>query len=445
MAGRGRRQHGRAGGSPRGLPGASRAARRPRRRHVVRTAGRGRTRLAAAAAVLLVTPAGAGAAAAAALPAPAAAAPGAVPVAVSRAGSAAAGERDWTREWGTAFSGPELPAGCGAYEGASGASGNAWSGEQVRVGSGTLRLTLERRTVNGRAWTSGGLGCFSRVQTYGRYEIRARVPAGTGLASSFVLWPLDGREQGSSGVRATTGRPAGSEQLRITNGYGAGSVAVSSPGRYADRFHEYVVEWRPSGFTVSVDGVQVGSSPRSYQQGRWLGILLGTGGPGLGVPGASTPLPATLLVDSVTVYRYTPGRGEDLSRTTLAERALIAERAERADQARRKAGGDANRTARTPAAAQPTGQPGGAPTAAPGEVPGRTDAVAAPVPSGPAAAAPAGVPAPGTATDVPFALTLGDSARPDSPGLPWAVAAAVGGLVVLVGVVRAAMRRHPPV
>jgi len=227
-----------------------------------------------------------------------------VPTGATGATGATPGPRgDWTWAWGGTFADGVLPPGCGPYQGMPGAGGAAWSAEQVEVRDGAVRIDLERRTTSGRRWTSGGIGCLSRIQTHGRYEIRARVPAGDGLETVLVLWAGEGDRRARTSVVLSGGSP---ERITVTDGDGTRSAGRTLRGLFSDAQHTYVLQWRPGGTSVEVDGNVVWTSTRSFDGPRWLGILLRTTGKG---PAPDAPLPATLVVDALAVYRYTPGRG----------------------------------------------------------------------------------------------------------------------------------------
>ena len=99
------------------------------------------------------------------------------------------------------------------------------------------------------------------AQTYGRFEVRAKMPVGTGLHSAFWMWPRDMAYGASSG------------EIDIAEWYGSypdfvsptlhmiDSNGVDNPeNTYCyvndaeEEFHTYAVEWQPSGFTFYYDG-----------------------------------------------------------------------------------------------------------------------------------------------------------------------------------------------
>jgi beta-glucanase (GH16 family) len=203
------------------------------------------------------------------------------------------------------FSGSDMPDGCEAYVGEYSAGKNAWSSRQVDVSGGLLQLALEKRRTSGQPYTSGAIGCWGWPQKYGRYEIKAKVPAGRGIDSSLTLWPA---KPGKGSEAAFTGMELlapGPETAYVTNGYGSRSENARVSGRYAGEFHTYVIEWAPSHVRMTVDGKEIFYSTRSYRGSRWLGLIVSNGDALTGVPDADTKLPAELQIDRVRISSYT--------------------------------------------------------------------------------------------------------------------------------------------
>ncbi len=198
----------------------------------------------------------------------------------------------------------------------------------ISVAGGALRLTARREAspftcddptgVFDTQYTSGmvstAAGRFS--QAYGRYEIRARVSSARvgGLQTSFWLWPLDAGKYGSW---------PGSGEIDIAELY----------SQYADRaipyvhylqpdpnvtnnncvignpedFHTYALEWTPSTMKVIYDGkpclTDTLAAGNPFDQPF---IVVLTQALGIGTNRfnpATTPLPATTVVDYVRVWR----------------------------------------------------------------------------------------------------------------------------------------------
>jgi beta-glucanase (GH16 family) len=212
----------------------------------------------------------------------------------------------WKPLFAADFSGPDLPAGCRAYDGPQrGSTASYFRPDDVAVRDGMLRLSMRRREFDGRPYTTGGLGCDQLAQIYGRYEFRARVPAGAGIDSFVTLWPDQAGHDKHASLVEILARP-GDEKAYLTNQYGTSATHQVVPGHYSDDFHTYVIEWAPSAFRVIVDGATRLSDTHVSNRSKWIGFAVTSGDRLTGVPDAATRLPAEFQVDFLRVYSYDP-------------------------------------------------------------------------------------------------------------------------------------------
>jgi beta-glucanase (GH16 family) len=215
----------------------------------------------------------------------------------------------WRPEFATDFSGGDLPAGCVPYDGPQGGeTASYFHSDEVGVSDGVLHLSMRRREVGGRPFTSGGLGCRGLVQTYGRYEFRARSPIGAGIDSFVTLWPAEAGNDKDATLVEILSRP-GAGKAYLTNQYGVGTTQVIVPGDYSGDFHTYTIEWAPTFFRVLIDGVPRLTDTHVSSKAKWIGFALSTGDKLTGVPDRATPLPADFQVDWLRVYSYDPLAG----------------------------------------------------------------------------------------------------------------------------------------
>lgn len=148
-----------------------------------------------------------------------------------------------------------------------------FSGDAVRLAGGTVTLSITRSelpTPDRRPAISGDL----RTNTtflYGRFEARARLPAGGGVVSTFQLfynffanpalerdwnllnleaWGVDPRRIHASVVHQEPSRPYISE-----------GAAAALPADASEAFHVYAIDWRPTSIDLYVDEVRVYSAP----------------------------------------------------------------------------------------------------------------------------------------------------------------------------------------
>ncbi|MBS1852027.1 MAG: glycoside hydrolase family 16 protein [Acidobacteria bacterium] len=202
--------------------------------------------------------------------------------------------------------------------------------ENVHVENGNLVITARRENFtapDGKiyAYTSARLktqGKFS--QKYGRFEARIKIPYGQGTWPAFwmlgddiqkVDWPQCGEIDIMENI--------GSELQKVYStlhgpGY-SGPEAISAPymlqgpGKFADQFHIFAVEWGQGKISFYVDGALVATqTPKNLPAGkRWVYdhpffVLLNfaVGGDWPGSPAADTVFPQSLLVDYVRAYRH---------------------------------------------------------------------------------------------------------------------------------------------
>ena len=132
-----------------------------------------------------------------------------------------------------------------------------WVPEAIQVSGGQAHITA-RRTQTG--YTSGIVTTFGTfAQTYGRFEIRFRMPAGAGLEAQFRLLPVPAGEFPSIDILDATGSdPATAlfatrwKDAQADRDYtGSHKVADLSTG-----FHIATVEWDEEKILWIVDGVE---------------------------------------------------------------------------------------------------------------------------------------------------------------------------------------------
>jgi hypothetical protein len=165
----------------------------------------------------------------------------------------------WRPLFATDFSGTDLPAECESYESPQGGpAASYYRPDEVAVAGGLPHLNMRRRDVDGRPFTTGGIGCRAVAQAY------------------------------------------------LTNQHGSGSSQVTVAGRHSDDFHTYTIEWSPSFFRVLIDGTIRMTDAHGSARDEWMGFAMSSGDRLTGVPDATTQLPAEFQVDALRVYAYDP-------------------------------------------------------------------------------------------------------------------------------------------
>ena len=166
-------------------------------------------------------------------------------------------------------------------------------------------------------YTSGLLTTqYSFSQTYGYFEIRAKLPAGKGLWPAFWLLPVDKtwppEIDALESFGAINAKNEGS--LNMIHYASHTTNTNESCGAWHDvgvditkDFHTYGVDWEPTGITYYFDGQPYVTCHPNPQANKPFYILvnLAVGGNGSwpGSPDASNVWPATMYVDYIRAYQ----------------------------------------------------------------------------------------------------------------------------------------------
>jgi beta-glucanase (GH16 family) len=204
-------------------------------------------------------------------------------------------------------------------------------GQHVAVGGGRLQLTLSYSQPGngcrslGLAFESGMVLSRGRfAQAYGRFTIRAQLPATPGVQPALWLYPQ----------QLTYGKWPRSGEIDIAEVFGSaaqtwphlhylGPTGELHPGKAcsvspnASGFHTYTVDWTPSAFAFRYDGVPCVTidrwtpaaplvAPEPFDQPFYVLLELATG-IGTNSPGPGMPVPQTMQVDYVRVWGRSHG------------------------------------------------------------------------------------------------------------------------------------------
>ena len=242
---------------------------------------------------------------------------------------------DWTLVWSDDFDGTALDAtrwsaqvGDGCDLGICGWGNNElqwYQASNATVANGLLTITARQESVGGKNFTSARIRTLGKGDwTYGRFEIRARLPRGQGLWPAIWMLPSDNVYGGwaASGEIDIT-ELVGHEPARVhgTLHYGGEAPANTSSGdwyqldsgTFADDFHVFALEWEDGEIRWYVDGDHYqtqtqwsssnGAYPAPFDQEFHLLLNVAVGGNWPGNPDLTTAFPQTMEVDYVRVYR----------------------------------------------------------------------------------------------------------------------------------------------
>lgn len=205
----------------------------------------------------------------------------------------------------------------------------------VSVANGTLHLTVRAEASpftcvdplgNYTTQYSSGMvstyGLFN--QAYGRFEVRAKLPPATvrGLQESFWLFP----QNPTYGAWPASGEIDFAEVYSLYPDraipyfhYNQGGTDPNVTNNYCliadiSQFHTYTVEWTPTAMTIIYDGTTclVNKTwnpsaplvrPQPFDQPFFLALTQALGITTNAFDPATTPLPATTLVDYARVWK----------------------------------------------------------------------------------------------------------------------------------------------
>jgi beta-glucanase (GH16 family) len=197
--------------------------------------------------------------------------------------------------------------------------------ENATVADGFLTITAREESFGGRSYTSARLRTRNQGDwTYGRFEMRAKMPIGQGIWPAFWMLPTDAiygtwAASGEIDIMEYLGHQP--EEVFGTIHYGgpfplnqsSSNGFTSGSGNFHDDFHEFVLEWEPCEMRWYVDGSLYatqtdwfsngGPYPAPFDQRFHLLLNVAVGGNWPGQPDATTQFPQQMIVDYVRVYQ----------------------------------------------------------------------------------------------------------------------------------------------
>ena len=141
------------------------------------------------------------------------------------------------------------------------------------------------------------------AQTYGHFEVRARLPRGKGLWPAVWMLPADHTWPPEIDVVESIGDPRTAYVTAHSKAVASKSVEVKVGD---DGFHTYAVSWDPQWLKWYLDGVETArqATPADMHKPMYLIANLAVGGKWPGAPDASTRFPASLDLDFVRIYQF---------------------------------------------------------------------------------------------------------------------------------------------
>jgi beta-glucanase (GH16 family) len=254
---------------------------------------------------------------------------------------------NWNITWSDEFNEASLNPKVWTYDTGGGGWGNSeleyytTSSQNSYLSGGLLHIAALRQATNGSSYTSARIkseGLYARK--YGRFEWRARLPAGVGFWPA--LWMLGANVNtagwpGCGEIDVVENR--GSDLTNVQGSLHSGSdetEVYTLPGGSVTNFHTYTLDWTTNAISFYVDGLRyetqtnwtssVGSYPVPFNQPFFIIMNLAVGGnyvnnPTMADINANSTFPGELQVDYVRVYDVTPPL--QLSASNLGGEVLI--------------------------------------------------------------------------------------------------------------------------
>jgi beta-glucanase (GH16 family) len=252
-------------------------------------------------------------------------------------------EEGWTLVWADEFEGTSPDPGKWEHQIGTGESEGLtdWGNDELqyytarpensRVEGGRLHITARRENFGDRHYTSARLRTREKGDwTYGRFEIRARLPKGRGMWPAVWMLPTDneyGRwaASGEIDIMELVGHEPATVHGTLHHGGSwpdnehSGSSYTLPSGDFSQDFHVFALEWEPGEFRWYVDGVHYQTQtewstdgfpfPAPFDRRFHLLVNLAVGGRWPGDPDATTAFPQELVIDYVRVYQRTAESG----------------------------------------------------------------------------------------------------------------------------------------
>ncbi len=245
-------------------------------------------------------------------------------------GSSAYG--NWNIVWSDEFNGTSINPNVWTYDTGAGGWGNNeleyYTSRSINsyVSGGLLHIVALKESYGGQSFTSARMKTQGLASwLYGRFEWRAKLPAGNGFWPALwflgtnitsVGWPGCGEMD----VMENSGSALGQVQGSLHSGSDETGFYYFPSGDSVTNFHTYVLDWSTNAFLFYVDGhlyetqtgwsSSIGSYPAPFNQPCFIIMNLAVGGNYVGNPSTATistngGFPGDMQVDYVRVYNMT--------------------------------------------------------------------------------------------------------------------------------------------
>lgn len=190
--------------------------------------------------------------------------------------------------------------------------------DPTEPGDGILTIAAnaspDPKLTDGLPYVSGLINTYGTFsQTYGYFEISAKVPAGQGLWPAFWLLPQSGNWPPEIDVLELLGHDpstyyVGAHWSDANGDHTYDTRAVSAGIDLSQGFHTYGTMWTANALTFYLDGTEVCTmqNPTGMNEPMYLLAGLAVGGNWPGAPDASTQFPAEFQIDYIRAWSLDP-------------------------------------------------------------------------------------------------------------------------------------------
>ena len=199
--------------------------------------------------------------------------------------------------------------------------------ENAFIRDGRLVIRAKREAFRGYEYTSAKLTTEGKASwTYGRFEIRARLPIGQGIWPAIWMmpepetqhgrWPIGGEIDIMEIIGSSPRTMFGTLHFGNPHHNSGAANQLEGDGTFADDFHVFAFEWEPGAMHWFLDGKHFNTEtnwftsapgamwPAPFDRPFFLILNVAVGGKWPGYPDQTTPFPAEMEVDYVRVYRF---------------------------------------------------------------------------------------------------------------------------------------------
>lgn len=236
-----------------------------------------------------------------------------------------------TLVWADEFSGNTLNAATWNFESGNGSGG--WgnneleyytnSTKNVFVSNGNLIIEARKESVGGFNYSSARLTTQNKQSfTYGRVDIRAKLPKGQGLWPALwmlgnnittVGWPASGEIDIMELLGQDPAKSYGTLHYGASSATHAskGSPYTLSTGSFYDQFHVFSMDWQQDQVKLYVDNnlfltvnkTDLGPAPYPFNAPFFFIFNVAVGGNWPGSPDATSTFPQRMIVDYIRVFQ----------------------------------------------------------------------------------------------------------------------------------------------